>query len=122
MIYELDYNLTLVQSGIKVTEGEAAINAKISEWFATPMFTLADSVKWGHPLRQFQFDPIADILEIEVEMVVSRKIKQDIPGLDVRYIGVQSSSGIDQITIAIVHNYGIFKEDIVYSEGSNGAI
>ncbi|MBE0507903.1 MAG: hypothetical protein IBX50_14525 [Marinospirillum sp.] len=120
MMNELDYRLSLVQSGILLHEGsESAMNARIDEWFDTPACTLADNVRWGHPLRQYQFDPPSDLLAIEMEMVVAQKITQDIEGIIVRYIRIDVT-GVDSITVMIAHNYGVFGGTLPYREGENG--
>ena len=117
---EFDYELNIVQSGIKTAENEQAMNARIMEWFDTPLFSMANNVKWGHPLRQFQFDPVSELLGIEIEMVVAMKIRQDIDKLKLKYIRVETSGEIDKASVYIVHNYGVFDEEVKYREGSNG--
>lgn len=116
MPVELDYLLTLSQSGIKNYAGAEAMNAAILEWFDTPMFSLADNVKWGNTLQQFQFDPIDDVLEVEMEMVVAQKIRQDISGLVLRSIRIDSGDNIDSIVVYMLHNFGEFSDQIQFRE------
>lgn len=109
MLDELEYRLALDQSGIRQLTGVEGLNNRIREWLATPEGTMADKPRWGHNLRAFQFDPPSDLLAIEIELSVVRKIRQDVADVTIRRIGVEINE-IDLITLTIYHAMGVFQE------------
>lgn len=119
MLDELDHNLTLVQSGIKQMNGVEGMNNRIAEWLATPVGTMAEKPRWGHPLRQYQFDPPGPVLEIEMEIAIVQKIRADIRDITVRGIRVRSGE-IDYMHVMIIHDMGIYQGLLNYKEASGG--
>lgn len=119
MLDELEYRFDLGQSGIKQLSGAEGLNNRIREWLSTPEGTMADKPRWGHPLRPFQFDPPSPMLAIELELTLVRKIRADVADVTIRGIGV-SISEMDRIDLTIIHDLGIFKQELKLQEASGG--
>lgn len=119
MLDELEYRLELGQSGIRQIDGAEGLNNRIREWLSTPEGTMADKPRWGHPLRPFQFDPPSQVLAVELELSLVRKIRQDVADVTIRGIGVTINE-IDRITLIILHELGIFREELNLQEVSRG--
>lgn len=119
MLDELEYRLAVGQGGIVQLAGLDGMNNRIREWLATPEGTMADKPRWGHNLRQFQFDPPGPIMAIEMELSVVRKIRQDVADVTVRAIGI-TIDDIDLINLTIIHDMGIFREQIPLKEATGG--
>lgn len=119
MLDELEYQLALAQNGIKQMSGQEGMNNRIREWLATPEGTMADKPRWGHNLRGYQFDPPGPILAIEMELSVVRKLRQDVADVTVRGIALEIDD-IDRINLVIIHDYGVFNEQIPLKEATGG--
>lgn len=111
---ELDYLLELDTGGAKKYKGNDAMDSRINEWLDTPEGTVADDPSWGNPFRRFQFDPISPFFEVEVQMAVAGKIRQDIPSLAMIGIAVESISN-DLVLIYIRHQYGATSTKLLMS-------
>ena len=119
MIDELEHQLSLAQSGIQQMNGTDGMNNRIREWLATPEGTMAEKPRWGHNLRGYQFDPPGPMMAIEIEMSLVRKIRQDVRDLTIRGISVEVTE-IDMINLFIIHDNGIFKDEIPLQEVIGG--
>lgn len=115
MLNELDHLLGVDTAGIKEFEGGDALNNRISEWLATPMYTVADAPAWGHNLRPLWHDPESPLLTLQLEMAIVRKLPLDVRDVRVRRIGVAFVE-MDRCLVEIHHDMGRFQEEITLGQ------
>lgn len=116
MFHELDHALRMDEGGIREYQDGEGLANRISEWLATPVYTVADNPGWGHLFRQFWHDPESPELALQVEMSIARKLPRDVRDIRIRRVGVEFSS-LDRCVIEIIHDAGRFQQDITFAEG-----
>lgn len=79
MTVELDYLMTLEESGVVEYEGSAAAANDISEWFATPRGQVYGRPDWGNELVKFRHEPPTEATAIAIENSVVVGIARDMP-------------------------------------------
>ncbi len=110
-VYELDSELRLGESGIKIHQDAAAYNAKIEYWLNIQQGDFWGKPWWGSSLKQFQFlFPSQTVLSV-LEMEISESIENDI-GITVLNITCQKSTSTSTI----------FKINLVYQVNKTGEI
>lgn len=118
MINELDHFLDIDESGVREYSIVEGLNNRIEEWFMTPMHTVADNPGWGHNLRPYWHDPQSQLLAIQIEMAIVRKLPQDVRDVTVRRVSASFPS-IDKCLIEIWHDLGVFKKYVDINSAAN---
>lgn len=90
MIHELDYLLTLGQSGVEqFAGGEAEVN-QVKEWLATPNGAVYGMPSFGHDLKEFLHQPnSSSVDEVEAEIIIVNGLNRDLPHLSIHSISVR---------------------------------
>ncbi len=114
-ITEYNYLLVLGLHGIETCIDGDAINNRITEWFATPMGTVADNPRWGHPLQPIKFEPHSKDIEAIIEMAIVEKLPDDVEDVRIQEVRVEFA-GIDCLNITIVHNAGNLHQQFALRE------
>ncbi|WP_219563903.1 hypothetical protein [Salmonella enterica] len=89
MLYEIDARLQTNESGVIIAEGStAAWMARLDEWLRTPEGSVYGLPSWGNPMEEFKHEPFGSetshIVEVAIEGRMMKKLRQDLPGLDVQ--------------------------------------
>lgn len=97
MLYEIDARLQTNESGVIIAEGStAAWMARLDEWLRTPEGSVYGLPSWGSPMEEFKHEPFGSetshIVEVAIEGRMMKKLRQDLPGLDVQGIRCTSIS------------------------------
>lgn len=92
-------------------EAGRAMSERIQEWLATPEGTVANNPSWGNRLARLKHEPIDANLEVQIEMLLARKIVIDIDNLQLLSIGVEAR-GIDLVFVTVVHQYGVDQREV----------
>ena len=94
----------------RFTEGRA-MSERIHEWLATPEGTVANNPSWGHGLARLKHEPIDVNLEVQIEMLLARKMVIDIDNLRLISIGVEARA-IDLVFVTVTHQYGTEQQQV----------
>lgn len=108
-IQELDFLLELASDGIKSHVDFEALANNMSEWFLTPVGSVASFPSWGNTLNKFRFYPQSSALAVMVESEIVRKMPVDVYGLVIRAISVVFLE-IDLCNVRINCGIGTFEE------------
>ena len=113
MIEEFDHLMGLSispQNALARYQGPDALNDRITEWFETPMGTIADLPSWGHALGAFAHEPLSVNLEVMMEAQIVKKLSSDcgipISGIRVNFLD------IDLCRILILYSSGWFDSEV----------
>lgn len=102
---EFQRALSTNDRGAIILEGDDATAENIKTWLETPVGSVPGQPEWGHTLEDIEFEPMDDEFPIIVEMIVAKKLKQDLPRINLRGIRVEST-GIDSATLVFMHSGG----------------
>lgn len=90
MQYEVEYLMSLSESGVQVMSGAAADLNKVAEWLDTPRGTVYGNPSWGNELKQFQHEPTnSSSTAVNIEFHIIEGISRDIPDLVIQHIYCQ---------------------------------
>lgn len=118
MLNEIDHYLALDEKGVREYSVVDGLNNRVEEWFMTPMNTVADNPSWGHNLRPYWYDPQSQLLVIQIEMAIVRKLPQDVRDVTIRRVRVEFPE-VDKCLIEIWHDLGIFKKYVDMTAAAN---
>lgn len=96
---EIDHLLAMEDGQLKIYNKDEVV-AKINWWLDTPQGQRWGDPHWGHRLQQFKHDPISVSIEIAMEAHIYSKMREDLPLVQIRGIGVRClSAGEVELTI-----------------------
>ena len=111
-IYEANWRMrSAPEADVEHYTGGRAMSERIQEWLATPEGTVANHPSWGHGLARLKHEPIDVNLEVQMEMLLARKMVIDIENLQLVSIGVEAK-GIDIVFVTVVHQYGVEQQNV----------
>ncbi len=96
---------------IRTYDDGEAMNQRILEWLDTPEGTVADMPDWGSPLLRFKHEPDSPSIQVMAEMLIFRRLSEDVKGIDIRAVSVQFPE-IDLMQISIVHGTGFLERQV----------
>ncbi|GAB1077441.1 MULTISPECIES: hypothetical protein [Shewanella] len=87
MQFEIEYLMSLSESGVRVMQGAAADLNKVAEWLDTPRGSVYGLPSWGNELKQFQHEPTnSSDTAVNIEFHIINGLTRDIPEIVIQSI------------------------------------
>lgn len=106
---ELDYLLSIDETGVIVHENADAEINQIREWLHTPRGSIWGIPSWGNVLSQYKHEPANDDTAASIENSILLSIGNDLPGITLTRIGVEALD-IDLFKVILVTKSDIIEE------------
>ena len=104
---EMQRFLNIGENGIETLSDDlSAISETLTTWLSTPEGSRPGYPTWGHPLNALKFENIDVNLAVMAEILLLRKLTQDLPEITVRGITVTEGT-IDSARLNIALPVGL---------------
>lgn len=104
---DIDYLMSLDESGVIVYDDAEAIANNIKEWMDTPKGHVYGNPAWGNNFSAFKHEPHNETTAISIESMILVGLPRDIPSVQIHSIWCEpDATEIDKYTVEIVTNAG----------------
>lgn len=108
---EINHLLDVDEFNVIVVYDKDEAKAKLAHWLDTPKGTRWGDSSWGHRLEQFKHEPPSSSVEVAMENIIFKDIREDLPMISIKGILI-SLTNKDVFEIIISTHYGLISQTI----------